>query len=488
MPYSISQSRMGPTDMPQILAFDLGGSSLRLALVGDDGVFHVSVRKPLRIAGDGKARFEADPMAWWQAFQIACRDLVSQGADFSRVIAVAGCGFTRSQVFLGTGNTVLRSAITFQDSRAAEVLATLRATTTGLDTVGPFDPLARLLWVRHHQPEVWAGLRKVVEPKDFLNLMLTGVAVSDSISQTPMSRALDADETLLSRLEINPAILPETRAPFDEVGRVQPGLPGPLGQMAGIPVYCGSIDTWACVLGSGALTPGVAYSISGTSDVSGAISACRHKAEGLLTVEWGPNLWQLGGPSQGAATRLNWALERLVPRSTRHSALAAALVDNRPAPLFLPYLDGERTPFWDADLRGAFLGLSAAHDSRDMLRAVAEGMNYLARDILDRAEMAIGTPVSHVCFSGGLAATPALCQLKADVLNRPVLVPDNHETGLMGAARVAQGRTAGAQPPAARRYDPDPVRHARHDARFALFRQATAALRPVSHALAGLDR
>ncbi|GHF42184.1 xylulokinase [Seohaeicola zhoushanensis] len=491
MPYSLTdQSSKGQPFMSHVLAYDLGGSSLRLAIVDDAGDFLASVRKPLKISSDGRASFETDPADWWAAIRAGCADLISQGADLTKVTAIAGCGFTRSQVFLDADNAVLRPAITFQDSRAAALLDELRedpALQPLIAGLGPYDPLARLLWVRAHEPETWARLRRVLEPKDYLTLMLTGEAASDSISQTPMTRILAANEGILGQLDIDADILPLTLSPFAEVGRVLPDLPAPLTRLAGVPVYNGSIDTWACVLGSGALTPGVAYSISGTSDVSGVIASTRHSAVGLLTVDWGPNIWQLGGPSQGAATRLNWALDRFFPRAARHTALASALGTRRPVPLFLPYLDGERTPFWDAELRGAFLGLGSAHDGPDFLRAVAEGMNYLSRDILDRAETAIGTPVSHVCFSGGLATTPALCQLKADVLNRPVLVPKNHETGLMGAARLAQGRTCGCQPPASRRYDPDPLRRAYHDERFALFRQASEALRPLSHALARQD-
>lgn len=477
--------------MPDILAFDLGGSSLRLAIVADDGTFRGTVRQPLEFRFIGARGVEADPRDWWNAFLSCCTELERQGHDFTRIGAVAGCGFTRTQVFLDEGGAVIRPAIAFQDTRAAEVLEVVPPDATAgvrdaIAGLGPFDPLARLLWVKATQPEVWSRLRKIVEPKDYVNLMLTGIAVSDVISQAPMRRVLDPAPDLLVSLSIDHRIVPDARSPFDPLGLVREGLPTPLSDLAGTPVYCGSIDTWACVLGSGGMTPGVAYGISGTSDVSGVISAERRSAEGLLSVEWAPGLWQLGGPSQGAATRLQWAADLFDPGAAMEDALDRALVSGDPAPLVLPYLDGERTPWWDADLQGAILGLSSSHHAPDLMRGVAEGLNYLSREVLRRAEEAIGTPVDHVCFSGGLSASTALCQLKADVLDRVVVVPVNRETGLMGAARIVRqvwGLPDAAVADDSILYTPDPGRRCYHDNRFALFLSATEVMRPISHHL-----
>jgi len=479
--------------MPHTLAFDLGGSSLRLAIVSADGVFRGFVRKPLQIGGEGSSRFEVDPIIWWNAFLSGCAELSSLGHDFADIQAVAGCGFTRTQVFLDQAGKPLRPAITFQDSRAAEVLEDIRAGAVAAAVknatapLSPYDPLARLLWLKSREPGSWARIRTIIEPKDFLNMMLTGIAASDRISQAPMTRSLQApSDHVLDVLGIDPAILPDCHSPFAELGPVRQGLPDPLSALAGVPVHCGSIDTWSCVLGSGALVPGVAYGISGTSDVFGVMADAPHAADGLLSVEWGPSLWQLGGPSQGAATRLEWAMDRFFPGAELEPTLDEALASDQPAPLFLPYLDGERTPWWDPDLRGAFLGLSAAHGSADLVRGVAEGMNYLSREILSRAEQAIGTRVSHVCFSGGLAGNASLCQLKADVLDRPVLVPRNRETGLMGAAMIArrmQGDTPKAVLVDSDVYQPKPGRRSYHDNRFSLFQTASAAIKPISHQL-----
>lgn len=483
--------------MQHTLAFDLGGSSLRLAIVAADGRFVAFVRKPLSIQSADGVVFDVDPMVWWRAFVDGCKELDAAGHDLAAVTAIAGCGFTRTQVFLDGSGRVVRPAIPFQDSRSASLLKDMRAGAQEevrqvIERLGPYEPLSRILWVKQNEPDNWAELRKVVEPKDFLNLMLTGVAVSDTISQAPMVRALgDSRDDVLNALGINRHILPDTYSPFAPVGQVRKGLPEPLSRLAGVPVHCGSIDTWSCVLGSGALVPGLAYSISGTSDVSGVISDAAHAAQGLLTVEWDAGIWQLGGPSQGAATRLQWALDRFCPEAPTAQTLEAAVTAAGETPLFLPYLDGERTPWWDPNLRGAFLGLSTSHHGEDFVRAVAEGMNYLSREILSRAEQATGVRVEHVSFSGGLATSPAVCQLKADVLDRPVFVPGNSETGLMGAALIpASGdpMVSRTQPVEGTFYRPDPTRRRYHDDRFVIFQSASAINAEISHQLAGLAR
>lgn len=483
--------------MSRVLAYDLGGSSLRVAVV--EGV---SVRRMVRIPqtidrGPG-GEFEADPNLWWSNFCAACRQLQAEGEDLGQVDAVAGCGFTRTQVLVDRAGKAVHPAITFQDSRGTRVLASfLERAPDDLaqraDGLSPFHPIVRLLWVQARRPEVWARVDKVLEPKDFMNLRLTGRVRSDLVSQQVMSAFFDvieADPLAARALGIAREICPEPLSPFAEVGRVGGDLPEELAALAGKPVYCGSNDTWTCVLGSGGLNPGAAYGISGTSDVFGVITRERYEARQLLTVRWGPEQWQLGGPSQGAATKLTWARERFFPGVPVEQALAESFAGAGDPPLFLPYLEGERTPFWDPDLRGAFLGLNGTHDNAALLRAVAEGLNFLSRLILERAEKATGEQAAHVCFSGGLANNAQLCQLKADILDRAIFVPRSPESGLIGAAQLSGnsssdiGRITASILTDGTWYRPSAQRRDRYDAWFDLFKSSTEVIRDTSRRLA----
>ncbi|KAJ8909144.1 hypothetical protein NDN08_005838 [Rhodosorus marinus] len=485
--------------MKDLLAYDLGGSSLRLGVVSTSLQLKKLVRFPLSISGNEYGEYDAEPWTWWRAFERGCERLLEEGYDLGQVSAVVGCGFTRTQVPLDDQGNVVHPAITFQDSRGARALQNFldrapRGIRERLHNLSPYHPIARLLWFKESKPEIWRRVSKVIEPKDYLNLQLTGVVRSDQISQGPLDRFFDAlkdDQSVLDAAGISASVCPEKVSPFSPVGVVKGGLSTVFDKLAGRPVLCGSIDTWTCVLGSGGLNPGVAYGISGTSDVVGVITEAPASCDGLISVQWGPNLWQLGGPCQGAASRLEWASEQFYSGQPLEDVVLKALESDEEPPIFLPYLDGERTPFWDADLRGAFVGVSVNHKARDFVRAVAEGLNFLSRVILERAEEAADIRAKHVCFSGGLANSVGLCQLKADVLNRLVFVPESRESGLIGSASVALNNSGNIRNVAeiitttrGTWYSPNPVKHEEYNERFEVFKEATRALRDISHRLA----
>jgi xylulokinase len=223
----------------------------------------------------------------------------------------------------------------------------------------------------------------------------------------------------------------------------------------------------------------------------------------LLTVDWSPRpeetTWQLGGPSLAGGDTLLWLLGLLAGRPVPAAAAGARLErllagPRRPEPvLFLPFLQGERVPFWDAALRGAMLGLGRRHGPVDLAFAALEGIACLNRMVLDGAEAASGARVAEIRLGGGGAASPALRRIKADFLRRPVVTVPGEERGLAGAAVMAWtalGRwptLAAAQEalvPAGERTLPDPATHDRSERLCALFREACGVVNPLSRRLA----
>jgi xylulokinase len=335
-------------------------------------------------------------------------------------------------------------------------------------------------WLARHEPNVLARARHVLEPKDYLNLRLTGVAASDAIS----SARLLATRDRLRPLGL-PDLLPPLRRPNELLGSVRRDLPGALGRLAGIPVIAMAHDTWAAVLGLGALHAGGAYCISGTTEVLGLLHDKPAHAEGLLTVDW-DGLWQIGGPSQHGADVLAWLHELGLDPLDQEQ--------HDPVPiLFLPTLDGERVPHWDPALRGAFIGLRRDHDKRDLVRAAMLGIALNNRTVLARAESAAGVRVEELRLGGG-GAMPGWAQLRADVLGRPVVLTDGDEPGLLGCAiagfAAVEGVTLDARQSelvgVAARFEPDPRRHERATQLHALFTLAEQAVAPISRALAAL--
>jgi xylulokinase len=491
---------MPPILARHVLACDLGGSSFRAALVDPSGRILHSAAAPLPTPPDRDGVAECDPAQWWQVLtQTVDRLAADSGARFDDVAAIAISAITRTQVFLGADGRVLRPALLWRDTRAEPVLAELRALLPTADPetreVNAFHPLARLFCLARAEPELFAGLAAVVEPKDFLNARLTGRVAIDTIGS---ARLLACRPALLAASGLPRAIVPEALAPTDLLGVVQPGLPGALGRLAGAKVVAMAHDTWASVVGLGALRPGFAYNLSGTTEVLGVMSEAPVAAEGLMTVAWGQGLHQIGGPSQTGADSLVWLLHLLGSTADDLGpSLEALLAQPRhPQPvLFLPYLQGERVPYWNPSLRGAFIGLNRRHGPTDLAYAVLEGVGCLNRIVLDRAEAAAGLQVREIRFGGGGAANARWCQIKADITGRDVVVVDAAEPGLLGAAIVAfaalgcfadlaAAQAAMVAPRA--RFLPRPEMKPCYQALFNQFRAAEQALAPVSAGLAGL--
>jgi xylulokinase len=482
--------------MASVLACDLGGTSFRAALVDEAGQVSNLVTIPLPQA----AGTEVDPALWWRIFQDAADQVTADGPD---IAAIGISAFTRTQVFLGRDGAVLRPALTWRDTRAESLLPALRAALPVGHPEAPgisaFHPLARLYWLARAEPALVAALHAVVEPKDYLNFRLTGRIVTDSVAGARLLAAAQGAPSLLAAAGLPAGIVPLAIAPTDVVGTVQPGLPGALGRLTGRPVMAMATDTWAAVLGLGALRPGFAYNLSGTTEVLGVLTDHAAPAEGLLTVDWGQGVTQIGGPSQTGADTLVWLMDLIGgatadPRAIgdRLDAVLDAPRHGQPA-LFLPYLQGERTPYWDPSLRGAFIGLDRRHGPTDLAYAVLEGVAFLNRIVLDRAEHAAGRTVDEIRFGGGGAANARWCQIKADVLDRPIVVADEAEPGLLGAAIVAftalgrfpdlgAGQARLVRP--RRRFTPRPDRAAVYRDLFPLFRMAEDAVAPISRRLA----
>ena len=493
--------------MSVVLAVDLGGTGLRAGLFDAEGAEVATAHRPLAFVEDPTGRSEQDPALWWEALGEAV-DLLAQDrpAGLGDVAAVALCGFTRTQVFLDRRGRVLRPAIAFRDSRAlgpAETALAIPEVAGHPDArhLNGFHPLARLLWLKHNEPAAWSATALVLEPKDYLNFRLSGIARSDCISSAWLTAALrGAKPTLGAAAGIDRDVLPVIGAPTDRVGPVADGLLGALADLAGVPVFCGSNDTWTAVAGLGALKPGCAYGISGSSEVFGLMTGSAGEADGLITISWGEDLWQIGGPGQNGANVLAWIVDRLdrrdLPVAERLDSLLATPASRRPL-LFFPYLNGERTPFWDRDLRAAFLGITGSHQDGDLVRAVMEGVAFVNRIVLERAERAAGHLADEVRLAGGGGRNAVWNQIRADVLGRRVRVSRAKEMGLAGAvavARVGLGEAsdfdaaAEAAEAGFTDYLPDPARRRRYDQVYSVFRDVHAAVETGSHRLAEIGR
>lgn len=505
-----ASSDLGGESLKVVLACDLGGTSFRAALVDAQGVVHAQSVVPTAATVGRMGWSEFDATDCWRDLMALCSSLAAAAPRlFDAVQAVAICGMTRTQVFLGRDGQQLRHAMRWDDSRSEDVARQLTADLpTGhpeLGNVNAFHPLARLAWLRDEEAATFKNLATVLEPKDYLNFRLTGRQAGDAISMARLlacTAQVDGID-LLRAIGASSTLLPSVLAPCGRVGNILPGHPAPLDRLVGVPVFCCSNDTWAAAVGLGALKAGCAYNISGTTEVLGVMSERPAESSGLLTVDWS-GLSMLGGPSQNGADTARWlsgllgSIDDDDDPAAVGRALDGLLAGRRHSQplLFLPYLQGERVPYWDPSLRGAFIGLSRHHGAADLAFAVLEGVAFQNRVVLERAEAAIGQPVTEIRFGGGGASNPVWRQIKADVCGRPVVVGESAQPGTLGAAIVAWtglGHFASllqAQVQLvkiAARHEPNAERAMVYQRLFDLFRRSEQCLAPISRDLVALS-
>lgn len=434
-----------------ILAVDVGAGSLRAGLVDLEGRVRAAAAVQLAITEPRPGFAEIDAERWWRALLAAASRVLRALPRAGRVAGVCICGLTRTQVLLDRKGRPLGPAIAFRDTRAAAIARELPG-------VSAFDARARLAWIERHQPARFARIDAVVEPREFLSGRLTG---------TPTG----------------------TRAPWDRVGDVRADA---LPRLAGVPVFAGAMDTWASAIGAGAVLPGQAYDIAGTSEAIGLLVDRAMSVPGLKSLAWTEAAHQVGGPTQAGADCAAWCHAAFRVRDPLAKAVERVGRGplRRDAPVFLPYLAGERVPVWNSGVRAAFHGIGRASAPDDFLWSVLEGVAMAVRDVLDVAQSGTGVRAHALHLAGGGARSDAWCRMKADVTGLAVIRSQEDETGLVGAAIAAcvgLGLAPGVAAAAAamvtrtRRFAPRPARTAAHTGRFATYRrikEAALALAP----------
>jgi xylulokinase len=468
-----------------ILAVDLGAGSLRAAAVTPRGRVVAGSALPLETKEPQPGWSEIDPELWWRALASAIGTILGKLPRSACVAGICVAGLTRSQVLLDGDRRILRPAMLFRDRRAtAEASEVSRYfAAEHLAAITAFHPLPRLAWLARHEPGLFDRIAAVAEPKDFLNARLTGRLAADSVTYSRFD-GLAATRALPATLRRGVDLLAVERlAPWAVLGPVI-CREAPFDRLAGVPVFAGSMDAWASAVGAGAVRPGQAYDVAGTSEVVGLITGERRAVPGLVSLLWGEAVHQIGGPTQAGADCARWCHEIFRLRGGLTAAIerVGRQVPTADLPLFLPYLAGERAPLWHTDLRAAFHRLSRTHGPDEFLWAVLEGVAHAVRDIVAMASGGAAAPLELKACGGG-ARSDAWCQLKADVTALPVARAASRETGLLGCAIAAAfglGRypslaaASDAMSPVERVFIPQPSLAAFYLARGESYRRAQA--------------
>jgi xylulokinase len=397
---------------------------------------------------------EQSPELWWEGTIASIQSvLTTTGVAGTEVVAIGVTGQMHGLVLLDAAVQVLRPAILWNDQRTGAECERIREAVgaqrlieiTGNDALTGFTA-PKLVWVRDHEPDVWARVAHVLLPKDYVRLRLTGEYALDKADGAGTIlfdlAARDWSPEVLAALRIDPAWMPPTFEGPDVTGAVTATAAALTGLRAGTPVVAGGGDQAANAVGVGVLDPGTMALSLGTSGVLfAATDRAIHEPRGIVHAfcHAVPDRWHLMSVMLSAGGSLRWFRDALAPGEDfeRLVAAAADVSAGSDGLLFLPYLTGERSPHPDPLARGAFVGLTVSHDRRHLTRAVLEGVAFGLRDGLDLMTAA-GVPApTQIRASGGGMVSALWRQILADVLDAEIATVDTAEGTAFGAGLLA---------------------------------------------------
>ncbi len=440
--------------MAFVLGIDISTTATKAVLVDEAGVVRAIGVAEYGFSSPRPQWSEQDPGLWWDGAQTAIQAvLASPGIRTGDVVAVGLAGQMHGSVLLDAAGLVLRPAILWNDQRTGPECELIRQAVgparlieiTGNDALTGFTA-PKLVWVRDHEPEIWARVAHLLLPKDYVRLQLTGeyaIDVADGAGTLLFDLAARTwSAEVVAALAIDPAWLPATFEGPAVTGIISPAAARVTGLRPGTPVVAGGGDQAANAVGVGVVTPGTMALSLGTSGVVfaptdrplydrlGRVHAFCHAL---------PGRWHFMSVMLSAAGSLRWFRDTLAPGEPFAELVAAAgdVPAGSAGLLFLPYLSGERSPHPDPQARGAFVGLTLGHDRRHLTRAVLEGVAFGLRDGLDLM-MAAGLPAPiQIRASGGGTASPLWRQILADVLDAEIATVPTTEGAAYGAGLLA---------------------------------------------------
>lgn len=491
-----------------LLGIDVGSSVAKAALFDTAGRELAAEGRPIPHQRPLPGWSEVDMLAVWQQTASTIRAVLNHTDEAAkRVAAVGVTGCMVGAWMVDAAGAPIRNAILWNDGRAQPLIDDLtRATPDLISQVFDEDgcvlqqgcTLPVLAWLARHEPDALARAAHVFGSKDWVRYRLIGSIAADE-TETAVApgdirhRRQSGRMLALFGLDQHAARLPPARPSQSLAGSVTEAAASETGLLPGTPVAIGAGDVPSSAVGVGAVLPGRACTILGTTCLTGAVTpepVFEPREVGLLFCLPGSG-WLRTMVNVAGTTNLDWALARLLPdagtdRFDRLERMVGAVAPGANGLIYLPYLSdvGVIAPFVDVAARADFFGLTDQHGTPHLLRAVLEGLAYAIRDCLE----AMPTPPTELRLSGGGGRSEAWCRIIADVTGREVLVPEGSEFGARGAALlagVATGHYASVVDAVtttdriARRYPPDPAPKAAYDRAFATYRRLRDALRPV---------
>lgn len=502
-----------------IIAHDLGTTGNKATLYDQEGVLVGSAFYGYQTDFAHPSWAEQNPEDWWQAVCTSTHQLLkATGIRGNDIACVTFSGQMMGCVPLDRQARSLRPAIIWADQRAVEQERWVGERVSFEDIyritghrLSSSYSLHKILWLRDNQPDIYRDAYKFVHAKDAMVARLTGAFVTDPSDASGMN-LYDLgqgrwSEPILDAAGLDPDQLPDVRPSIDVVGEVRPAVAGEVGVAAGTPVVIGGGDGACAAAGAGVVSEGTAYNYVGSSSWIALATAKPLLDPNFQTVTFAhivPNMFMPTGTMQAAGAAYQWTRDQLcLPEVQAAAALgespyelmdleAEKSVVGANGLIFLPYLLGERSPYWNPQARGAFIGLTIRHTRADLIRAVLEGITMNLRIILE-AFTRQGARVDAMRVIGGGARGRVWNQIMADLYGLPIRrLAILEEATSLGAA-LAGGVGVGLYPDfsmaemmnrTVETITPEPSAGVAYEKIFPLFTATYHALKPVCDALA----
>jgi xylulokinase len=452
--------------MAYLLGYDIGTSATKAILCDDTGAILGTSTSDYPLHQPHPGWSEQEPQDWWLAVIAATRSLLASHPGI-KVSAIGLTGQMHGSVLLGSNAAAsggeaqpLRRALLWNDQRTSNECDLIRELAGGtpslISRVGNAAltgfTLPKLLWVRQHEPQVWAQVRHVLCPKDFIAFRLTGQLAAD-VGDASGTLLFDVDHrrwdaAWCKTLGLDPQVLPHVHESASIIGTLTHHAATALGLPDQLPVIIGSGDNQAGAVGAGVVEPGTALSIMGTSGVLLAPTDAPHKdlADAAhcgrlhtFCAASGPHGWCMTGCMLSAGLSLRLARDLLCPGVSYEALMQEAQTapEGCDGLIFLPHLTGERCPYPDPTARGGWIGLTSRHTRAHMLRAVIEGITFSMGQIIELAQ-SCGVTIHTLRATGGGNRSAFWRQLQADVYGCVLETTTSEDGGgAYGAALLA---------------------------------------------------
>ena len=499
--------------MKLLLGIDYGTGGCKVTVLDESGRFVGEASTEFATYHDHPGWSEQEPADWWTALCESLKKLAAKGVDLKSIVACALDGSTHNAVLLDAGMKPVRRTIMWTDQRATAECEALKSGwgekvfSTCFQMPAPTWTLPQMMWLKANEPAMLKRTEHVLFVKDYVRYLLTGKAATDYIEAQGTlffdMRKMTWDPELVALSGLKMSSLPEIIKPTDVVGTITKESAAATGLSESCAVVCGSSDSAVEDYGAGAVEPGDLIIKLATAGNVNSMTAAAHPHPKTLTYSHiVPGMWYSVSATNAAALCMRWLRDAFYStavgdsntQTLKHSNNLYQVMDKEAqgSPIgangvfFHPYLQGERCPYWDANLRASFTGVSISSTRGDFCRALMEGVAFSLRDCYRTLEE-MRLPVKRIFLIGGGARSKLWSEIVCNVFNRPVAVPTPGDASFGACLLAGTGIGVFADVKEAvakclhlsRTIKPDPSTAAAYDHLFTCYRRIHDALAPV---------